>query len=76
MKLEKALVIIGLNIKRYRLVAGLSQTQLANELLKDQQSIQRLEKGKINATINTLLEISNALNIDLKDLFNCPDNEK
>ena len=69
MQLEYVLRIIGENIKKHRLAANLSQQQLANELFKDQQSIQRLEKGKINATIKTLLEICKALKIELKDLL-------
>ncbi|MFN4286719.1 MAG: helix-turn-helix domain-containing protein [Lacibacter sp.] len=37
--------------------------------LKDRQSLNRLEKGKINPSVFYLLELSLELKVDLKDFF-------
>jgi putative transcriptional regulator len=42
--------------------------KLANSIGKDQQSIQRLEAGKINPSFYYLFEISKGLEIELDEL--------
>ena len=60
---------LGENICRIRKAKGLTQVELASLVNKDQQSIQRLEKGNINPSFYYLIEISKGLEIDLKELF-------
>jgi transcriptional regulator with XRE-family HTH domain len=60
---------LGRNISRIREEQGLSQSQLASMCLKDRQSLNRLEKGKINPSVFYLLELSLELKVDLKDFF-------
>ncbi len=60
---------LGKNIARLREKAGLSQTELALRCDKDRQSLNRLEKGRINPSIYYLSEIASELKISLKDLF-------
>ena len=59
---------LGKRIKVLREKKGLNQSQLAIECDKDRQSINRLEKGLINPSIYYLLQVSIALNIQLREL--------
>lgn len=60
---------LGRNISRIRKERGLSQSQLASMCFKDRQSLNRLEKGKINPSVFYLQELAVELNVELKDLF-------
>lgn len=60
---------LGAHIQQLRKEKGLSQTQLAHRIDKDQQSIQKLESGRFNPTYYYLYEIARGLNIPLKELF-------
>lgn len=69
MKKEQLLKKLGKRIREIRKEKGISQVQLAAEVNKDQQSIQRLEAGKINPSIYYLSEISAGLNTPLSELL-------
>jgi transcriptional regulator with XRE-family HTH domain len=56
-------------VRELRLAKSLSQTDLAFKIGKDQPSINRLEKGKINPSILYLLEIANGLEISVSKLL-------
>jgi transcriptional regulator with XRE-family HTH domain len=60
---------LGKNIARLREKAGLSQTDLALRCDKDKQSLNRLEKGRINPSAYYLSEIAAELKVPLKELF-------
>lgn len=60
---------LGRNIARLREEAGLSQTELALRCDKDRQSLNRLEKGRVNPSIYYLLQIAEELQLPLKDLL-------
>jgi putative transcriptional regulator len=66
---ETFLKRLGKNIARLREEAGLSQTELALRCDKDRQSLNRLEKGRINPSIFYLHEISVELKVPLKDVL-------
>jgi putative transcriptional regulator len=59
---------LGDNISRIRQEKGLSQSELALRCDKDRQSLNRLEKGKINPSIFYLLEIATELDVELREL--------
>lgn len=59
---------LGLAVKKYRERLSLSQADLAYKIDKDQPSINRLERGRINPSYIYLLEICEGLEIELKDL--------
>lgn len=59
---------IGKNILTYRLNKGLTQLDLAAACGFEESSIGRLENGKTNPTIKTLLKIAKALDVKLFDL--------
>lgn len=69
MKKEVLLKQLGEKIREIRKDKGLTQTDLAHKVGKDQQVIHRLEIGDFNPTIYFLYEIAVGLGIALKDLF-------
>lgn len=69
MDVQGKLIKLGLKVKELREEKGLSQTELAYKIGKDQPSINRLEKGKVNPSIIYLLEICEGLEISIIELF-------
>lgn len=59
---------IAFNIKVERMRAGLTQFQLAELIDVHEKYIGRVESGKQNITIKTLIKLANALNVNLKKL--------
>ena len=69
MELNDKLIRLGLKVRELRISKSLSQTDLAFKIGKDQPSINRLEKGKVNPSILYLFEIANGLEISLSKLL-------
>jgi putative transcriptional regulator len=69
MNKEVLLKDLGVRIRIIRKDKGITQLQLAHAIGKDQQSIQRLEKGNINPSYVYLQEIANGLNVSLLELL-------
>ena len=61
-------VLLGKRIKELRKIKGISQQQLAEAANIDQRSLSHIECGDTFPS-RALFELSNALNIELKDLF-------
>ena len=59
---------LGDRIRNILIEMGLSQVELANAIGKDQQSIQRLEKGNVNPNFYYLKEISQGFNVEISEL--------
>jgi len=59
---------VGQRIVELRGQKDWSQSDLARACDKDRQAIEKLENGKVNPTIYSLLEIAIALEVSLKDL--------
>ncbi len=59
---------IGQRIVELRTQKGWSQSDLARACHKDRQAMEKLENGKVNPTLYSLLEISKALGVPLKKL--------
>ncbi|MEQ1554295.1 MAG: helix-turn-helix transcriptional regulator [Ferruginibacter sp.] len=70
MNKEAYLKKLGAHIASVRLSKGISQAELARCCDKDPQSLNRLEKGRINPSVFYLKEIAVELNIEVKDLLN------
>jgi len=64
--------MVGLNVKRLRMAAGLSQAALAERMNVDRAYISGLELGQRNPTILTLWHISKALKVELRSFFDKP----
>jgi transcriptional regulator with XRE-family HTH domain len=69
MKKQQAQKNLGKRIKEIRLKKGITQAQLAGDIDKDQQSVQRLEAGNINPSYWYLLQIAEGLEIKLSELL-------
>lgn len=65
---NKTLITIGLKIREIRESQKLSIQDLADKLYMEYNNIIRIEKGRTNFTIGTLVKIANALEVDLKDI--------
>ena len=65
------LEILGLAIKHRRLELGLSQEQLAYmiEISNGQAYLSRIESGMVGMGIDTLMRISDALDVPVRDLI-------
>jgi len=68
--MKNDLTTIGENIKRYRLIANITQKELADKIGVTHFWVCRLERGKQNnTTINLLIAISHELKVNLGDLI-------
>ena len=69
--MEKEILLknLGERIRQIREKKGITQKELAHSIDKDQQSIQRLEMGKINPSIYYLYEIAKGLEVDVEFLL-------
>jgi len=59
---------VGQRIVELRSKKNWSQSDLARACNKDRQAMEKLENGKVNPTIYSLLEISKALDVALFQL--------
>ena len=68
-KHKETFKIIGLNVKKDRKEAKLTQQNLGDRAMGDRAKISDIENGKENFMLSTLLDIAEGLNIDVKKLF-------
>ena len=68
MKKNETLVKIGLKIKALREGKNIPQQDLAAACNFEKSNMSRIEAGKTNLTIGTMLKICEALNITLVEL--------
>ena len=57
----EVLVRVGARIRAVRVAAGLTQERAADAAGIDSKRYQRLERGEVNATINTIARVASAL---------------
>ena len=60
---------IGLNILHDRKEKGLTQMQLAEKCNISRNFMQRIETATSSCTVNTVIDIADALGVPLKKLF-------
>ena len=61
--------LVGWNVQRLRLAAGLTQAALADRLGMDRAYISGLELGQRNPTVVTLWHVAKALNVPVGQIF-------
>ena len=66
--LAQAKRTIAKRVRARRLDLGLSQEQFAERADLDVRHVQKIEAGESNATLETLLKVSRALGMSLRDL--------
>lgn len=64
--------LVGENVRRHRLAAGMSQEALAERMGVDRAYVSGLETGRRNPTILTLWHVARALDIPVIELFQNP----
>ena len=60
---------LGRNISKYRKAKGLSQNEFAEKLDISREHLAKIETAKRCVSIGLLIDISEVLNIPLKDFF-------
>jgi len=63
-------ILLGKNIKKRRIELGFTQQELADKIGKGLNFVGKIEVAFSKPSFDTIIDISNALNIKLKDLFN------
>ena len=66
---DRRLLLLGKKIRRTRKGLGFSQEALAYQSGLDRSYVGKVERGEINITIVKLLQISDTLEIPLRDLI-------
>lgn len=59
----------GVHIRQLREKKNMSQQDLANDCGMSKRQIGRIERGEINTTLGTIINIANALHIEPKELL-------
>ena len=68
-KHDKVIKSIGNKVQYYRKMKGFTQEELADKVNKTVDTISNIERGIFGVKIETLFDISEALNVELCDLF-------
>ena len=61
--------MVGRNVRRLRIAAGLSQAELAERMGVDRAYVSGLELGQRNPTIVTLWHVAKALEVKVRPFF-------
>ena len=61
----------GINLAKFRAEANLSAYELSLRIDKDPSYIHKVESGKINISLKTILAICDVLDIEPIKLFDC-----
>ncbi|MBY0380952.1 MAG: helix-turn-helix domain-containing protein [Xanthobacteraceae bacterium] len=61
--------LVGGNVKKLRIAAGITQAELADLVGVDRAYISGLEQGNRNATIVSLWHVAQALDAPIRSLF-------
>ena len=62
--------MIGARIKDIRTKMGLTQEQLAEKIEINSKYLSSIERGLENPTLNTLIKLSESMDVNLDDIFN------
>lgn len=67
---KQLLTKLGIRIKQLRVEKGFSQSQFGLEIDMEKSNVSRMEAGKHNLKVGTLLRVAKALEISLPELIN------
>jgi transcriptional regulator with XRE-family HTH domain len=59
---------LGMTLRQYREAAGLTQMELANRIGMDMAEISRLELGKRDPRLSTIVRVATALGVTTSEL--------
>ena len=66
---EEVMKMFGRNVQEIRLSKGYTQEYLAEEAKISQVQVARIESGKLNTSISTVVSLATALKVDVGDFF-------
>jgi transcriptional regulator with XRE-family HTH domain len=66
---EEVMMLFGKNVSKIRNDKGITQEELAEEAKISQVQVARIESGRLNTSISTLIAIATALGVNAGDLF-------
>lgn len=66
---ETDTIVIGKRIRQFRKEKGLSQTELAEKIGKSLRTVQKYEKGEIEAAISVISDIADVLGVSSFDIL-------
>ena len=66
---DRQILLLGKKIRKTRKEIGLSQEALAYEAGLDRAYVGKIERGEKNITVVKLLQLSDALDVAMKDLI-------
>ena len=69
MNTKERLKIFGINVKKQRLLRGISQEELAEKCDISRNSISLIETGKLNPTILKVVDIAKVLDVNIENLI-------
>lgn len=58
----------GTHVKNLRLNKNMTQVEVSARMDRDQQSLQRIESGKVNPSLLYLLDLAEALDVSISEL--------
>ncbi len=68
----KARDLVALNVRRLRVLRGISSEALAAQADVDRAYVSRIERAVANPTIDILERIARVLGVEMADLFSVP----
>ena len=69
---RRAFEDLGRRVREARLMRGWTQETAAERLAIDLKDFQRIEAGKVNVTLRTLVRLARSLRVPLRSLFDPP----
>ena len=67
--MEENIKVLASRVKKLRIVKGVSQTKMADEIGVSQTNLSNMEAGRTAITIQNLFKIQKVLNCKMKDFF-------
>lgn len=70
LKQDKDIVLknFGSHVKAVRKARGMTQLEVSSAMKRDQQSLQRVESGRVNPSLTYLMELAAALGMSVDEL--------
>ena len=65
---KEIIILVGKNIRKIRKEKGITQEQLAFDCNFEKSTISRIEAGRANLTLKTMVKLSQSLGVELTDL--------
>lgn len=66
---DKIISLFGTNVRKYRIIKGLTMVELAGLCDVEYGTISTIERGIVNCTISTAYAIANGLEVSIEKLF-------